>query len=119
MTSKTPKDWHIAIFASGTGSNAVKIIEYLQEKYKLRFTVMSNKSDAAVLEKASAMKIPTIVFNRRELHNPDRVLNFLQQKKVDLIVLAGFLWLIPEHLVEAFPDKIINIHPSLLPKYGG
>lgn len=119
MASKITKDWHIAIFASGTGSNAVKIIEYLQSKYKMRFTVMANKSQAPVLAKAEAMKIPTIVFNRRELHNPDRVLNFLQSKKVDFIILAGFLWLIPEHLVKAYPNKIINIHPSLLPKYGG
>jgi phosphoribosylglycinamide formyltransferase-1 len=107
---------HIAIFASGTGSNAVKIIEQLQGR--ARFTVLSNKADAGVLPKAEALGVRALSFSKKEFQE-GHILRFLQAEQVELIVLAGFLWLIPPALVAAYPNRIINIHPSLLPKYGG
>jgi phosphoribosylglycinamide formyltransferase-1 len=113
----------IAIFASGTGSNALKIIDYLtkeyQHKQEISFLILSNKSNAAILEKATALGIETFVFNRQEFYEQNTVLDFLQTQKVDFIVLAGFLWLIPNYLLNNYPKRIINIHPALLPKFGG
>ncbi len=124
----------IAIFASGTGSNALKIIDYLSNyvdtDYKIKtpisFLVLSNKADAPILEKLSLMKtskplinIETFVFNRQQFYEQTTVLDYLQAQDVQLIVLAGFLWLVPDYLVAHYPHKIINIHPALLPKYGG
>lgn len=111
---------HIAILASGTGSNAVKIIEYIQKRYpEVQLSVWSNKADAPVLAKATDLHVPAHTFNRKEFRNPDQVLQQFQTQQVDLIVLAGFLWLVPAPIVAAYPNHIINIHPALLPKYGG
>lgn len=111
------KKKRIAIFASGTGSNANAIIEYFKTNNSVEICLIaSNKADAGVLNIAEKHNISTLVFSREEFKNAD----FLQHlKSVDLVVLAGFLWLIPEYLVKAFSNKIINIHPALLPKYGG
>lgn len=109
----------IAIFASGTGSNAVKIIEYFREKPHYQFIVLSNKKDAPVLEKAQNLGIKTWTFGKQDFYENSKVLDILKEQKVDFVVLAGFLWLVPEHIVKHFTNKIINLHPALLPKYGG
>ena len=109
---------NIAIFASGSGSNAENIIQYFSENENLNITtVYSNKRDAYVLERAKKYNIPSKVFSRNELYNSDLIIRELKENNTDLIVLAGFLWLIPQNLVNNF--TIINIHPALLPKYGG
>ena len=110
----------IAIFASGSGTNAQNIIEYFKENKNIEVTlVLSNKKDAFVLERAKKLNVPTIVFNREQLNNSNYVVDILLDNQINMVVLAGFLWLIPENLIQAFPNKIINIHPALLPKYGG
>lgn len=110
----------LAIFASGTGSNAIKIIEHLRNKNaEVNFLILSNKTDAPVLQKAALLGIETFVFNKRDLYEQTNVIDFLLAKKTDLIVLAGFLWLVPQNLINLFPQKIINLHPALLPKFGG
>ena len=110
----------IAIFCSGSGSNAQKIIEYFQNRNDIKIAVlMSNKADAYALERAKNANIPTWVFNRNDFYNTELVLEKLKAYEIDYIILAGFLWLIPENLVRNFPEKIINIHPALLPKFGG
>ncbi len=109
----------IAIFCSGSGSNAQKIMEYFQGHSTIEVAVlMANKPDAYALERAKTFNIPTWVFNRND-YNSGVVLEELQKRKIDWIILAGFLWLIPEALVENFPNRILNIHPALLPKFGG
>ena len=110
----------IAIFASGRGSNAKKIIDHLSKNSDCQVAlVLSNKVDAHVLNIAKENNIQSHVVNRNSFYNTDDVVKLLETVKVDLIVLAGFLWLIPENLIKAFPEKILNIHPALLPKYGG
>jgi phosphoribosylglycinamide formyltransferase-1 len=109
---------NIAIFASGSGSNAENIVRYFKDKENLNIKcICSNRSDALVLERAKNLDIPTLVFSRDEFYSTDKILNYLRENQIDLIVLAGFLWLIPDNLIHNF--MIINIHPALLPKYGG
>lgn len=111
---------NIAIFASGSGSNAENIIRYFQKNDSIRVSlVLSNKSDAYVLERADRLKVPCNVFPKEEWMAGDEVLSVLQKHHIDFIVLAGFLVRVPDLLLHAYPDKIINIHPALLPKYGG
>ncbi|MFN3403404.1 MAG: phosphoribosylglycinamide formyltransferase [Cytophagaceae bacterium] len=111
---------NIAIFASGSGSNAQNIIEYFKDHSDIHVSVlMSNKKDALALERARKLGVPTDTFDREQFYNSDEVLNKLKVLQVDWIVLAGFLWLMPANLVKAFPNTIINIHPALLPKFGG
>jgi phosphoribosylglycinamide formyltransferase-1 len=110
----------IAIFASGSGSNAQKIMEHFKKHNEAEVAiVLTNNPDAFVLQRADNFEIPTHIFNKAEFYKTDSVLNLLKNLQIDIIVLAGFLWLIPENLLKAFPNKIINIHPALLPKYGG
>jgi phosphoribosylglycinamide formyltransferase-1 len=110
----------IAIFASGSGTNARNIIEYFNaKKTAVVSCVLSNKSDAYVLERAQNLNIPTFTFNRQEFYETGKVLDFLVDKGINWIVLAGFLWLVPENIVDSFPGRIVNIHPALLPKHGG
>ena len=110
----------IAIFASGSGSNAQKIMEHFKKHNDAEVAiVLSNNPDAFVLQRADNFEIPTHIFNKHEFYQSEAVVTLLKSLEVDLIVLAGFLWLIPEYLLRAFPNKIINIHPALLPKYGG
>lgn len=110
----------LVIFASGSGSNAQNIIEYFgNENPEYEFLVLSNKKDAAVLERAAGLGVSAMYFNKQAFATYDHVLNLLNSLKPDLIILAGFLWKIPDNIVKAFPDKIINIHPALLPKHGG
>lgn len=111
---------HLAIFASGGGSNARKIIEYFEKKPAVRVSLLiSNKKDAPALEMAGSFGIATHVINRKEFYETENLLEILQQYKIDFIALAGFLWLIPPYLVRAYPRRMTNIHPALLPKYGG
>lgn len=110
----------IAIFASGAGSNARKIHEHFKQNAKVSVNIIvSNKPDAPVLEFAKNQKIDTQVIDRQSFYHSEKILYELQKREIDLIVLAGFLWLVPEYLVRGFENRIINIHPALLPKFGG
>ena len=110
----------IAIFASGSGSNAQKIMEHFKKHDDAEVAiVLTNNPEAYVLQRADNFEIPSHIFDKHEFAETDEVVRLLKNLQVDLIVLAGFLWLIPQSLLKAFPNKIINIHPSLLPKYGG
>lgn len=109
----------IIIFASGSGSNAENIIKYFQNSKEIVVThVLSNNEQAKVFERCERLNIDASLFDKDSFIHDDTVLNFLQVE-ADVIVLAGFLWKIPAKIVNAFPNKIINIHPALLPKYGG
>lgn len=109
---------NIAIFASGNGTNAQAIIEYFNKKAETDIKcIYSNNADALVLERGSNLGISTFVFNRNEFYKTERVNNHLEENNIDLIILAGFMWLVPNSLVDNF--TIINIHPALLPNYGG
>lgn len=111
---------NIAIFASGGGTNAENIIRYFHDS-ELVYTalVVSNKADAPVLEKAQRLGVKTQVVPKAQLNDAAVMIPLLRQYAIDFIVLAGFLPLVPDFLVDAYPRRIINIHPSLLPKYGG
>lgn len=110
----------IAIFASGSGSNAQKILEHFKNHAHGEVVlVLTNNPQAYVLQRADNFEIPTHVFTRNEFYQTEDVVKLLKNMEVDLIVLAGFLWLVPTSLLKAFPNQIINIHPALLPKYGG
>ncbi|MCF8371273.1 MAG: phosphoribosylglycinamide formyltransferase [Bacteroidales bacterium] len=110
----------LAVFASGSGTNAQKLYDYFKDHQLIEVNcILSNKASAYVLERAKNMQVETLVFNRQQLFEEDFVLNYLSKREVDWIILAGFLWLIPEKLIQAYPNRIINIHPALLPKYGG
>ena len=111
---------NIAIFASGEGTNAQHIIDHFKLSDKIKIAlIVSNRSTANVLERAKKSEIATLVIDRPSFYESDKTIEQLKTKKIDFIVLAGFLWIIPENLIKAFPNKIINIHPALLPKYGG
>ena len=110
----------LAILASGTGTNAERIIRHLAVNSEVQVTlVLSNNPDAAVLQKAEYLGVPTVVFTKTELNSTGAVLRLLKDNHIELIVLAGFLLLIPDELVQAYSNRIINIHPALLPKHGG
>lgn len=110
----------IAIFASGSGSNAQKIMEHFKYSEVAEVAlVLCNNSDAYVLQRADNFEVPTHVFDRKEFFESDNVVKVLKNLRIDLVVLAGFLWLVPKNIIQAFPNQILNIHPALLPKYGG
>lgn len=110
----------IAIFASGSGSNAQKIMEHFKRSTEAEVAlVLTNNPESYVLQRADSFEIPSHVFDRHEFYQTDEVLDLLKNLDIDLIVLAGFLWLIPENLLKEYPGRMINIHPALLPKYGG
>lgn len=110
----------IAIFASGSGSNAENIIRFFENDPRNRVSlILCNKPDAYVLDRAKRLGVPSFVFNREQFYHSDLILDKLKAEAVDLIVLAGFLWKVPANLLAAYPDRIINIHPALLPKFGG
>jgi phosphoribosylglycinamide formyltransferase 1 len=111
---------NIALFASGSGSNVENIIRYFQSNTNIAFPlILSNKADAYVHQRAKDLGVPSVTFSKKELEEGKIILRLLQENKVDFIVLAGFLLKVPSYLVSAFPNKIVNIHPALLPKYGG
>ena len=110
----------IAIFASGSGTNAQKIMEHFDNHPAIRIKlVLSNKPDAGVLLRAANFFIPTHIFSRKDFYETDEVINQLTGHQINYIVLAGFLWLVPVPLIRAFPGRIVNIHPALLPRFGG
>jgi phosphoribosylglycinamide formyltransferase-1 len=110
----------IAILASGKGTNAENVIRYFDGHPTAAVVmVLSNNAAAGVLERAAQLEVPTFVFNRQQFVESDEVLQWLKREHVTHIVLAGFLWLIPVNLLSAYHDKIINIHPALLPRHGG
>lgn len=109
----------LAILASGSGTNAEKIMEHFHRSSKIQVAlVASNKADAFVLERAKKFGVPTFTFSRKEM-DAGVLLAKLQEEKIDWVILAGFLLKIPDELIRAFPDRMVNIHPALLPKYGG
>jgi len=110
----------IAIFASGTGSNATAIVNYFADHKDVEVSmVLSNKPSAKVLDMAKANGIPTRVFSRSEFYDSQIVADELDALGIDMIALAGFLWLIPPYLVTRFDRRMVNVHPALLPKFGG
>jgi len=110
----------IAIFASGSGTNAENIIKYFSTRNKAKVElVLSNKREAYVLQRAEALGVNTHFFDRDDFYSGRKVLDILHKNKIDFIVLAGFLWLIPANILDEYQRRIINIHPALLPKYGG
>lgn len=118
MSPDQPK--HIAIFASGAGSNARKIIEYFHASPVAEVSlVVCNKPGAGVISIAEAEGIPVLMIGKERFFRGDGYLPELKSAGIDLLVLAGFLWKIPGTLIDAYPGAIINIHPALLPKYGG
>jgi phosphoribosylglycinamide formyltransferase-1 len=111
---------HIAIFASGAGTNAEKIIMHFQRRPLAKVSlVVSNKATAGVVEIAKANGVEVLIIEKENFFRGDHYVGELQKRDIDFIVLAGFLWKIPEGLIQAYRGKIINIHPALLPKFGG
>jgi phosphoribosylglycinamide formyltransferase 1 len=112
----------LAVFASGAGSNAKKLIEYFNtssdNNIKVRL-VVTNKETAGVLKIADENHLPTLIINKEQFFRGDAYVGALREAGIQFIVLAGFLWKVPAELITAFPGKIVNIHPALLPKYGG
>ena len=114
------KTINIAVFASGSGSNCENLIKYFSNKECARVVlVVCNKSDALVLGRAARLGVPSVVVPRAELAKPEVMLPLMQQYAIDFVVLAGFLPLVPTYLIDAFPRKMVNLHPALLPKFGG
>jgi len=111
---------HIAILASGAGTNAENIIRYFSNDNRAKVSlVLSNRSQAKVLERAAALGVEAFFFDRSQFYDTGEVLMMLLRRETDLLVLAGFLWLVPNEVIEAFRGRIINIHPALLPRFGG
>ena len=111
---------NIAIFASGSGSNAENIAHYFKGNRDVNVSlIVSNKKDAYVHERAKRLCIESVFFQKSDFETTNKVLDYLTSKQIDFIVLAGFLLKVPENLLKAFPSRIINIHPALLPKFGG
>lgn len=113
------KNKRIVIFASGSGSNAESIVHHFENKPVDVVLFLTNNEDAGIIKRGKRLGIPTLIIDKKSFSQSSAVLDMLQGLAIDLIVLGGFLWLIPERLIGAFPDRIINIHPALLPKYGG
>ncbi|AWX44351.1 Phosphoribosylglycinamide formyltransferase [Flagellimonas maritima] len=110
----------IVILASGSGSNAENIISFFEKNDTVKVAaVLTNKKSAKVLERCERLKVPAFFFNKAAFSNPEIFIGLLKGLNPNLIILAGFLWKIPAFLIKEFPDQIINIHPALLPKYGG
>lgn len=117
MTKNKKEKINLAIFASGSGTNAENIINYFAKHPQIQAQrVLSNKATAGVHERVNRLGIPSSTFNKEAFIDQ----TFLKELQgIDFIILAGFLWLIPPYLIQAFPNRIINIHPALLPKFGG
>jgi phosphoribosylglycinamide formyltransferase 1 len=113
------KKHKIALFASGSGSNAEKIIEHLQGHPSISVELIAcNNPEAGVIARANRLNVPLYLFDRKAFRSGE-VLAHLQEKEIDWVILAGFLWLIPPAMVAAYPQRMLNLHPALLPKYGG
>lgn len=117
---KTMKMKNIAIFASGSGTNAQKLMEYFSTSKTAKVKLLlSNKPDAFVLERARNFSIPSLIFDRDDFYRSDKILRVLYENDIHFIVLAGFLWLVPAGITGPYRNRIVNIHPALLPAYGG
>jgi len=113
------KKWRLAVFASGSGTNAENLIEHFNKTFDKKVVlVLSNNPEAYVLRRAARLGVPAKVFSREDLKGGE-VLALLREYSVDFVVLAGFLWLVPPDIIAAYRNRIVNIHPALLPKYGG
>jgi len=111
---------NVAIFVSGNGSNCEEIIKYFNNSKTVKIAlVLSSKQDAYALVRAKKYNVPTVVVNKNNFNSKDYLLNILHGFHIDFIVLAGFLLMVPEFLINIYPSKIINLHPALLPKFGG
>jgi phosphoribosylglycinamide formyltransferase 1 len=111
---------NIAIFASGSGTNAENIIRYFSNRKSAEVSlVLSNRREAYVLKRAASLNVRSVFFDHKDLYEKEKVSRYLSMYKIDFIVLAGFLWLIPENILNIYEKRIINIHPALLPKHGG
>ena len=111
---------HIAIFASGAGSNAARIIDHFRHSSSIKISlIVCNKPGAGVLNIAEKEQIPSLLIEKEKFFRGNAYVDELKEKDIDFIVLAGFLWKVPSALIKAYRDRIINIHPALLPKYGG
>lgn len=111
---------NVAIFASGSGTNMQTIADYLKEDHLINIKlVLTNNPHAKVIERASKYQIPVIIFNRDQFYTQKSLLSVLEDHQINFIVLAGFMWFVPSYLTNAYQGKIFNIHPALLPKYGG
>lgn len=110
----------IAVFASGSGSNAENLVSHFKDSTVGRISlILSNKKDAYVLQRAERLGIPYSTFTYKEFQDPDSILPILERYHIDFIILAGFLLKVPDYILGKYPERILNIHPSLLPKYGG
>jgi phosphoribosylglycinamide formyltransferase 1 len=110
----------IALFASGSGTNVQRITEYFQNSEIVQVDcILTNNKNAYVLERAKNLHIQSFIFSKEDFYNTSCIVNMLLDRNIDLIVLAGFLWLVPKNLLDSYRNRIINIHPALLPKYGG
>jgi len=119
-TKETLMKKRIVIFASGSGTNAQNLIQYFQQsEFAEVVLVLSNKKDAKVLDRSKKLNISSLYFDKTALFSSDGVLNLLKEANVDYIILAGFLLKFPELILKEFSNRVINLHPALLPKYGG
>lgn len=117
---KGGREVRIAIFVSGGGTNCENLIRYFRDSDFVKCAlVVSNKPDAYALVRAERLGVPTAVITKQQLNSPDETMPLLRDYDIDFIVLAGFLPLVPDYLIEAFPRRIVNLHPALLPKFGG
>ena len=120
LTKRASVKKRLAIFASGSGSNAQKLMEHFKSSSEAEIAlVLTNNPDAYVLQRADNFEIPSHIFDRHEFYQTEDVIDLLKNLDIDLIILAGFLWLIPQQLIDEYPGRIINIHPAILPKFGG
>ena len=111
---------NIAIFASGSGTNAENLIRFFRTNPFGRVRiVLTNRPDAGVILRAQSLEVESVVFTREQFYNSDYVVQLLMERDIDFVVLAGFLWLVPDSLLKSFENKVVNIHPALLPKFGG
>jgi len=112
--------YRVAVFASGNGTNAESLFEYFDNHPSIKVVILlSNNPQARALERAKRWNIPTMTFDKDDLLNKSKVLNTLKSYDIDWIALAGFVWLLPSSIVLKYTNKIVNLHPALLPKFGG
>ncbi len=110
----------LALFASGSGSNVENFAQYFHSKSDISVAlVLCNNPKAFVIERCKRLSIPCVVFDRQLFYDTDNIIQILRNYQIDMVVLAGFLWLIPPYLIQEYPNKIVNVHPALLPKFGG
>lgn len=110
---------NLALFASGSGSNVERFVEYFRDSDFINIKlILCNNPQAGVIERAKRLNVPLVLFDRAQFKS-DAIVEILQDNQIDWVILAGFLWLIPQNLVAAYPNRIVNIHPALLPKFGG